>query len=216
VLQGGGLLIRFAGHDWEVKANEQSRVGPGPNYFARTGVYVDGEGMHLRAEVRNGRLYCAEVISVESFGFGTYGFEVGAGATRLDSKLVLGLFTWSDDPQYDHREIDMELSRWGLPDNKNAQFVVQPYTTPGNIFRFVIPYGESAFNYTFTWEAEQVMFEATSRSGLLERHVIRHSPPPGGENVRINLWGLGPLAGDGTAEIIVKKFSFTTAENAGE
>jgi hypothetical protein len=97
-----------------IKTSENTKVGPGPNYFSGRGVRVEADGLHLRAEVQDGRLYCAELVSVESCGFGTYEFKIGTDTTRLDSNLVLvlGLFTWSDAPAYNHREIDIELSRW--------------------------------------------------------------------------------------------------------
>ena len=39
-------------------------------------------------------------------------------------------------------ELDIELSRWGRSDYKNAQYVVQPYYIHENISRFEVPAGE--------------------------------------------------------------------------
>ncbi|MGH6635400.1 MAG: hypothetical protein ACRED0_04455 [Gammaproteobacteria bacterium] len=86
-----------------------------------------------------GRWYCAEVVSADSFGFGTYRFSLDSPVDALDPNVVLGLFTWSDDPAYNNREIDIEFTRWGDPNNQNAQYVVQPYTLPQNIIRFDMP-----------------------------------------------------------------------------
>ncbi|MDQ4089270.1 MAG: hypothetical protein M3163_03045 [Actinomycetota bacterium] len=47
---------------------------------------------------------------------------------RLDPNVVLGLFSWSDDPAYNYREIDIEVARWGdVAGDTNAQYVVQPW-----------------------------------------------------------------------------------------
>ena len=52
--------------------------------------------------------------------------------SHLEPAAVLTLFTW-DGPAADqnHREIDIEISRWGNPAAKNAQYVVQPYYVAG-------------------------------------------------------------------------------------
>lgn len=138
--------LQFSGYEWKVKSSS-GQVGPGPNYFSdsKNNVEVDARGrLHLRITQRDGRWYCAEVISTRSFGYGTYRFYVDTSFDKMDPRVVLGLFTWSDAPDYSHREIDVEVSRWGNKNNKNGQFVVQPYTRPMNIVRFQIPRGLNA------------------------------------------------------------------------
>lgn len=57
--------------------------------------------------------------------------------SKLEPAVVLALFTWDyaggDD---NNREMDVEISRWGDPANKNAQYVVQPFHVPANVARF--------------------------------------------------------------------------------
>src|SRR5947209_5357603 len=65
--------LQFSGYDWVVKASDH-RVGPGPNYFSDSdeNISVDAQGrLHLRLTQRDGRWHCAEVISAQSFGYGT-------------------------------------------------------------------------------------------------------------------------------------------------
>ena len=157
------------------------------------------------------------MASVQSFGFGTYRFETGPEVTQLDSNLVLGMFIWSDAPDYHHREIDIEISRWGQPGDNNVQFVVQPYTIPGNLVRFMLPPANSASIHSFTWTAGQVVFETVSGGVLVKREVIRRNiPEPGGENARINLWSMLPhWARDGVAELVIKRFSFEPPTKLG-
>src|ERR1051325_11835524 len=122
---GSPPSIVWSGHTWQVKSS-QSKVGPGPNFFSASAenVSVDAEGrLHLRITYRNGRWHCAEIISTESFGYGTYSFAIASPVDALDPSVVLGLFTWSDKAAYNHREIDIEFGRWGnASDTTNAQY----------------------------------------------------------------------------------------------
>lgn len=212
-------ILSFSGHDWWVKSSS-GRVGPGPNYFSDSpnNVWVDGTGrLHLKITKRKGHWYCAEVVSVESFGYGTYRFYLDSPVDNFDPYVVLGLFTWNDDTAYTHRENDVEFSRWGSANNQNAQYVVQPYTLPQNIHRFQQPSGLSQSTHSFLWQSSSVFFQ--SLKGLIatppdQSYVIQEwtctnqIPRAGGENARMNLWlfrGRPPSNGQG-AEVIVNKF----------
>jgi hypothetical protein len=212
--------IQFSGYDWVVKSSE-GRVGPGPNYFSDSSdnVSVDDRGrLHLRLTERDGRWYCAEVVSARSFGYGTYRFYLDTTAEDLDPQVVLGMFTWNDDPADNHREIDVEVSRWGRADNENGQFVVQPYTRPQNIVRFQIPKGLAATTHQFTWKPDSVLAQSFAGhdaappgpDAVISQHTFTQGVPrAGGENARINLWllfGRPPQARE--QEIIVSKFEF--------
>jgi hypothetical protein len=213
--------LQYSGYDWIVKSSDR-RVGPGPNYFSDSSdnVTVDAQGrLHLRITQRDGRWYCAEVISVQSFGYGTYRFYLDTTMDSLDPQLVLGMFTWNDDPAYYHREIDIEISRWGRADNKNAQFVIQPYTRSQNIVRFQIPAGSQSSVHLFTWKPDNVLCQSLKGqqvtppepSFVIQQHTFTQNiPHAGGENARINLWLLAghPPADGKETEIIIDKFEF--------
>lgn len=212
--------LQFSGYEWTVKSSDRP-VGPGPNYFSDSSenVTVDDQGrLHLHITRRDGRWYCAEVISTRSFGYGTYRFYLDTVVDNLDPQVVLGMFTWNDDPAYNHREIDIEVSRWGQADNKNGQFVVQPYTIPQNIVRFQIPSGLEATTHLFTWKADNVFYQslkghdaAPSDSSLViqEHNFTRGIPRAGGENARINFWLMvGRPPAHAQEEIIISKFEF--------
>lgn len=65
-------IINFSGYDWTIKAGV---AGPGPNLFsdAEENVHVDTEGrLHLRISYRDGKWFCAEVVTNKSLGHGTY------------------------------------------------------------------------------------------------------------------------------------------------
>ena len=87
-------VIRFSGYEWRVKASN-GLVGPGPNYFSDTSesVWVDQNGwLHLEVREEAGRWLAAEIVSVGSFGYGEYAFEVDGAATDIDRNAALGLF----------------------------------------------------------------------------------------------------------------------------
>jgi hypothetical protein len=217
----GVRRIRFSGHEWLVKAAAEHPVGPGPNYFGDgpDSVQVDAAGrLHLRLHFKHGRWWAAEVISARSFGYGTYRFHLEADLDRLDPNVVLGLFTWSDDPAFAHREIDIELGRWGQESGDLGQCVVQPYERPGNIVRFAVPGGVRHSIHSFRWLPDRVTCEALSRSEAQVRShttIYRHSftagiPVPGGENARMNLWLVGgqPPRHGQDVEVVVSRFEF--------
>jgi len=126
--------VNFSCYDWWVKSSS-APVVPGPNYFSDStnNVWLDLQGrLHLRITRRSNQWQCAEIVTKRTFGYGSYRFELDSSADSLNANAVLGLFTWSDDPAYTHREIDIECARWGSPaDANNAQYVLQPWDAPG-------------------------------------------------------------------------------------
>lgn len=216
--------LQFSGYTWGVKASS-SAVGPGPNYFSNleSDVFVDPDGrLHLRIVQRRGVWYCTEVVLAQSLGYGTYTFALASRVDLLDPNVVLGLFTWDTDaPQYHYREIDIEFSRWGSPRNANAQYVVQPYTTPKNIHRFAASLEGDLSTHYFDWSSERIEFG--SYRGLPDNpgdaiatwtYTGADNPPPGGENARLNLWLMGgkPPSDGQAVEVIVESFRFTPPE----
>lgn len=219
--------LSFSGQEWIVKSSVEP-VGPGPNYFSDStdNVWVDGEGkLHLKITQRNGVWYCAEVISVVNFGYGTYRFYTDSRIDQLDQNVVLGLFTWDDDPAYHHREIDIEFSKWGQDVNENAQFVVQPWDTSGNMHRFNIELTGLYSTHSFAWNPGEVFFQCAHGHYATPpaTHIIESwsytgpdNPPPGNENARLNLWlyqGVPPSDAQ-EAEVIISKFEFEVQKNS--
>jgi hypothetical protein len=220
----GVRWLRFSGYDWWVKSSA-SRVGPGPNYFSdsASNVWTDAQGwLHLRITHRSNAWQCAEIISARTFGFGSYRFELNSAADALDPNATLGLFTWSDDPAFAHREIDVEGARWGNPaDANNAQFVVQPYGPAGHLVRYRVPAGMTNSMHLFTWETDRVSFQALAgaytpkpaASNVIATWVFTNAaavPQSGDENVRLNLWlcNGNALANGGEVEVVVKSLQF--------
>ena len=206
--------VTWSGLSWQVKSST-SAVGPGPNVFSAANVTVDSAGLHLRiAKDASGRWTCSEVIGPTSYGYGTYAFVVASPLDTFDPNVVLGLFTWSDKAPYHHREIDVEVARWGsAADPTNAQFVVQPAATAGHLQRFTATSAVRTLQQ-FTWKPGEVDFVSTrlDSGAVVASWAYSGSgvPVPGDERVRLNLWlfnGLAPTNGS-PAEVVVESFAF--------
>lgn len=210
--------VTFAGSSWAVKASA-GLVGPGPNVFSDRpeNVWVDASGrLHLRITYRDGQWMAAEVILGQSLGYGTYRFDLESPAGQLDPNVVLGMFTWSDRAAYSHREIDVELARWGdAASGTNAQYVVQPFDRPGNLVRFQQP-AEGPTSHQFSWTSKAVSFLSTTATGATIadwKYTGRSVPKAGDERARINLWlhGGAPPTDGNEVEVVLSGFTFTGA-----
>ena len=212
---GGPRTIQFDGHDWLVKSSSR-KIGPGPNLFSSStsNVWVDAAGrLHLKISKSGGRWYSAEVINTASLGRGTYSWTVEGDMNALDRQVVLGLFTWNDDPAFNHRELDVEFARWGnASDPTNGQYVVQPYDTAGNLVRITQPSGITGpTTHGFTWGTSSVSFTSSTASPSSWTYAGPDVPEPGGENARMNLWlfrGIAPSNGQ-AVEVVISDFTFT-------
>lgn len=208
--------IRFAGYDWLVKTTGDERFGPGPNFFGRESVRVEPGGVRLSIVEKGGSFYCGELIAKRHFGYGTYRFEMASRLDDLDKNVIMGLFTWSDAPEQNHREIDIEFSRWGIIQDKNAQYAIQPYERPGNLSRFALPSGVAHTAHTIKWTPEYVSFwseviRADGGKDRIAEHIFtKNLPEPGDESLRINLWLYkGTKPSGGSTEVLISDFTFT-------
>ena len=215
--------LQFSGYTWQVKASE-SVVGPGPNFFSdrEEDVWVDPQGrLHLRIVFRDNKWYTTEITNTESLGYGTYTFKLTSSVDQLDPNVILGLFTWDDNaPEYNYREIDIELSRWGETENDNAQYVVQPWNNPGNMHRFNLELLNNNSTYSFDWRADSIKFSSSQGHASTTEpgneidswlYTGPDIPPTGKENAHINLWLLNgrPPIDEQELEVIVEMFAFT-------
>ena len=157
--------ILFSGRSWIPKDTSTCVWGPGPNYFTRTNAAVDSQGrLHLQVSYTNGVWRCAEVMLTNSLGYGTYRVYLDNDISNIPPQLVFGFFTWSDDSEYTHREIDVEFSNGnviGWPDS--WQYVVQPYGLAGHRFRFPEPSNMTNSTHSFAWVPGKVWFASYAR-----------------------------------------------------
>lgn len=207
-------VIHFSGFDWNVRVAGSDRGGE-PNVYDPANVWTDQNGfLHLRMQQRNGVWSCAEVSMTRSLGYGSYKFVVQDSA-HLSPSAVLGLYTADDMRTDDVRtELDIELSRWGNPASKNAQFVVQPFYIPENVSRFQAPAGP--LTHTFRWEPGRATFKTlrgagTSPGDPVSEHVFTSAvPTPASETVHIDLYDYhhSKQSLQQPAEVVVEKFEY--------
>jgi hypothetical protein len=208
-------ILNFSGYEWTTSAGPIFHAGS-RNFFDPANVWTDERGaLHLRISGSPGKWTGAELKLTRSLGYGTYGFQL-RDASHLEPSALLTLITWDGvGSESTRRELDVELGRWGDPDNTNANYVVQPYYVPANIVAFRVPPG--SYTHSFRWEAGKVTFSTVAGSGntgagrVINQHVFTSGvPSPGGESVRIAFYvfhqGHIPLKNEN--EVIIDKFEY--------
>lgn len=207
--------VHFSGYDWTVREADSNRGGE-DNAYDPANVSVDGKGyLHLRMQERNGRWSCAELWLNQSLGYGSYRFVI-EDIAHLGPSAVVGMYTWDDVRSFNFQnELDIELSRWGNPGNKNAQYVVQPFYVPENVSRFEAPPG--VVSYMFRWEAGKASFQTIRGSTVspdakvVSEHVFTSGiPTPAAEKVHIDLYDYhySKSASQQPAEVVIEKFEY--------
>ena len=186
--------LHWSGLDWTVKTSA-GPVGPGPNYFSDStnNVSVDAQGrLHLKI-THPGNWYCAEIVSQRTLGYGNYVFHVDGTPATLDPNIVLGLFTWSNATNQNHREIDVEYARWSsVTDLNNAQFTVQP-APPSHFVRYRIPPTATNSISAFNWQTNNVVFlcsTGTSATATITNLILNSSFESGSGGLSANFWTL--------------------------
>lgn len=214
-------ILSFSGYRWIVKSSK-TPAHPGLNYFSDSSenVWIDKKGqLHLRMTKRNGRWHCVQVISIKNFGYGKYIFYLASRVDQLDKNVVVGLFTFDGAPEYKHREIDIEFSKWGGLHPENGLFVVQGKNIRHR-HRFDIQLNGNYSTHSFIWRSQNVFFQSLHghySNPPSSNHVIKlwtHAgediPPSGNEKARINLWLFKgkPPSDNEEVEVVIKKFEF--------
>ena len=207
----------FSGYTWRVRWKPSDRGGTS-NPYNPENVFVDGTGaLHLRIMNRDQKWACSEVSLTRSLGYGTYSFTV-EDISKLDPSAVFTMFTWDySTDQENHREFDIAISRWGDPQNRNAEFAVQPAMLPVNLTRFLVPSGK--LKYTVVWEAGRITMITSRISGpqhasVISKHVFTSQiPTPGFESLRMALYAYRQPDQKssnlrGPVEVVVDRFEY--------
>jgi len=204
----------FSGYEWRIRNAPSDRGGI--NNYDPSNAWTDAGGaLHLRIAKVSGEWTCAEVTLTRSLGYGTYSFVV-RDTSQLEPAAVFSILTWDyagTDPN--HREMDIEISRWGELTGKNGQYLVQPFYVPENTSRFTEPVGTLV--HSFHWEPGRVSFstartaEAGGKTRLVAEHVFTTGvPTPGVASVRLNLYVFrsAKQALQNGTEVVIDKFEF--------
>jgi hypothetical protein len=208
----GPRTLQFSGYEWQVRSVSSPRGGRNNNYDTAN-AWTDENGfLHLRIAQKAGEWTSAEIKLQRSLGYGTYQFVV-RDVSQLEPAAVLSMFTWDEaEAGQNHREMSIELARWGDADNKNGQYVVQPYYVPANVVRFNVPAG--TLTHSLRWEAGQAKFKTfrgRETSSVVAEHTFTTGVPgPGAELLHLDLYIFGnaktPLQKD--VEVVIEKFEY--------
>lgn len=215
---GEHRMLDFAGYHWDVKAGFGN---PGSNLWSNdtTHVYTDNQGrLHLTLKKKeNDRWYASEVISRETFNYGTYTFYIDADPANYDPHVVAGIFLYRDEVN----EIDIEFSRWGDQNNYQfGNFVIQPADYPGNQFQFPILASGTYTTHRLVWKPDEVLFSSwhghypeppDGRMIAQWQYAGKHVPKPNGLRLFFNIWlfrGIAPKT-EKSEKLIIKDFTFT-------
>jgi hypothetical protein len=203
--------LQFSGYDWQIR-QAVGNAGGSTNYYDPANAWTDKEGfLHLRIAGQRDHWTSAEVILARSLGYGSYRFVV-RDTSHFEPAAAFSLSTWDDSGP--PREMNIEISKWGEPTSKNAQYVVQPYYVPANTVRFMTPPGTST--HRLLWEPGRASFKTVrgssgSESQVVAQHVFTSGiPSPGNERIHLNLYVFNnkrnPL--QRAFEVIVEKFEY--------
>ncbi|KFD38843.1 hypothetical protein [Schleiferia thermophila] len=195
-----GLWLDWKGFIWQVKRKENP-VGPGPNYFGmdHRNVSISKSGdLVLSIEEVDSLWSCAEVFSITIFGNGLFLFEVEGLARELHPQAVLGMFTFNENEESHFNESDVEVSRWGQPDNPNAQFAHYSLADTPELHRFELSKKSNLHTFILAKHRGEVSFyyldrkhglklPDVSKAKAFQRYSnLTHSS--GSYRIHINLW----------------------------
>ncbi|MBC8166046.1 MAG: hypothetical protein H7Y20_09250 [Bryobacteraceae bacterium] len=209
--KAAGKMINFSGYEWELREVTSDRSGT-MNLYSAANAWTDQKGfLHLRIAKSKEEWTSAEVRLSRSLGYGSYRFVV-RDVSHLEPAAVFSILAWDDTGPL---EMDIEVSRWGEPETKNSQYVIQPYYVPANVFRFNTPPG--IVTYSFRWDLGKASFRTDAgarpraRAVPIAEHVFTSGvPSPGNESIHMNLYVYGnkrnPLKNG--SEVIIENFEY--------
>jgi hypothetical protein len=208
--------LRFSGQDWAVRTIASDKGGTN-NLYDPENAWTDSSGaLHLQIKKKSERWSCAEIFLKRALGYGTYTVTV-RDTSHLEPAAVFSMFTFDEwNAEQHYREMDIEVSRWGDAASKNnAQYVVQPFYNPGNLFPFATPPGP--LTYLMHWETGHVTFKtfrgrsAGAGAPVVSEHEFTSGvPSPGDARPRLIFFVVAsdknPL--QKPSEVVIDKFEY--------
>jgi hypothetical protein len=205
--------LSFSGYDWEVRTATSTNGGR-VHQYRRNNVWLDNQGsLHLALRREGADWSCAELRTLRTLGYGTYGFHI-RDVGQFEPATMLSMNTWQEERDADsHHEIDLHISRWGVPDSKNGEYVTQPYYVPSNVYRFEIPPGPIVMSFHWAPGSVDYLTERETSRGNLPVSSWRFTtnvPTPNGEKTFITLcvFPYAPVPERKETEVIIDQFQF--------
>jgi len=224
-VEAGAQQVTFAGRKWDIRTWGQW-AEPGPNYWATNGVWVDTNGcLHLKIVKRGGTNYCAEVVSTNSMGYGTYTWYVANRVDQLDTNVVGGLFTYANP--WGVNEIDIEFTKaFTVEAQTNLHYTLQPYYTAGHQEKKLVNFTNDYTTHQFTWLPDYIRWQSwyghspTPNTGSMIAdwtYTGTDVPEHADERTYMNMWLFESAAPTDTnaVEMILQDFIFTAMAATG-
>jgi hypothetical protein len=189
--------LRFSGINWAIKTYDEA-MGPGHNLFGLhpRNVFIDKKGrLHLNIRKTKQGWSCAELVAQRPMAEGVWEIEIESDLSAFKHQAVLGLFLYDEDAQPHHNEIDIEFSRWGVPDSLNGQFVLHK-TNGIEIMRFKTPMGKQVSKHQIIVTKDSIVANSVfltppqKQKPFGTSHVFHRSDYYNHQNsrFRINYW----------------------------
>ena len=208
--------LKFSGYDWGVRMIASDKGGM-TNLYDPENTWTDSSGaLHMQIRKKSCSWSCAEIFLNRSLGYGTYSVTV-RDTSHLEPAAAFSMFTFDESASEQHfREMDIEVhGRDDAANKSNAQYAVQPFYSPGNLFPFAVPSG--TLTYVLRWEPGHAAFKTFRgrSSGAEARLVSEHEftfamPGPGQAKLRLIFF---VVASDKNpmqkpSEVVVEKFEY--------
>lgn len=230
------MTTKWSNLDWIVRDDHEHAYPAGPNFYNPGSLWFDGSKLHLyiRQDLL-GRWQCAELHTVQKFGFGTYTWTVDGtyingkafGVHNIHKNAVLGLFQYPDKetgPDGTH-EIDIEISRWGnQPFDRMLNYSTYSTTLKSETNNlagqdnrqesYPCLTSNSKQIHQFTRKKDSIIFELIDgNTGSTVVKQVREGLAPAQISqaempVYTNLWLNKGLPPDDTVEVVISKFEF--------
>jgi len=207
--------LKFSGYDWSVRMIASDKGGTN-NLYDPENAWTDPSGaLHMQIKKKSGSWSCAEIFLNRSLGYGTYSVTV-LDTSHLEPAAAFSMFTFDESASEQHfHEMDVEVHGRGDAANKNnAQYAIQPFYSPGNLFPFAAPSG--TLTHVLRWEPGHAAFKTfrgrSSGPGaqLVSEHEFTGIPGPGQAKLRLIFFvgasDKNPM--QKPSEVVVEKFEY--------
>lgn len=208
--------LGFSGYAWSVRMIASDKGGSN-NLYDSKNAWTDASGaLHMQIKKESDKWSCAEIFLNRGLGYGTYAVTV-RDTSHLEPAAAFSMFTFDDLASDQHfREMDVEVHGQGDTTNKNnAQYAIQPFYIPGNLFPFAVPSG--TLTYVLRWEPGHAIFKTfhgkSSKAGaqLVSEHEFTFAiPGPGQAKLRLIFFVVAsdknPM--QNPSEVVVEKFEY--------
>jgi len=212
------LAIEWQGRTWFVRDAEGN---PGNNRWSADGVRVDSNGW-LRLQARNqfSNWYCAQVVSADSPGFGTYRWQTVGRPDQWHTNIAATLGTLFD---LGH-ELDISFGADIDDPPTNLAYAVQPYYQAGHRTALAYASTNTRLTHEIVWSPRTVAYRGwfghdaapAGTAAVFAAWTYEGTDVPGdtNEQVRMNIWLINGAAPTVSQELVIAGFTYYAATGA--